>query len=92
MFSDEESIKKLDKILKQKKGILSIDDWITCIQSFGIPPDKIAEITKTEIPSQLYYEIALRQERTAKKAEVILYSTTHLPETENLYYKDHTLM
>jgi len=92
MFSDEESVKKLEKIIKQKKGTLSVDDWITCMQSFGIPADKIAEVTKTEIPSQLYYEIALRQERTAKKAEVILYSTTHLPETENLYYDDHTLL
>lgn len=92
MFSDEESVKKLEKIIKQKKGKLTVDDWITCMQSFGIPADKIAEVTKTEIPSQLYYEIALRQERTAKKAEVILYSTTHLPETENLYYDDHNLL
>lgn len=92
MFSDEESVKKLEKVIKQKKGVLKIDDWITCMQSFGIPADKIAEVTKTEIPAQLYYEIALRQERTAKKTEVILYNTTHLPETENLYYDDHNLL
>lgn len=27
----------------------------------------------------------------ANAPEVILYSTAHLPETENLYYKDHNL-
>lgn len=90
--SDEESVKKLDKIIKQRKGQLTIDDWIVAMQSFGIPCDKIAEVTKTEIPPNLYYEIALRQERTAKKADVVLYNTTHLPETENLYYKDHKTM
>jgi alanyl-tRNA synthetase len=40
------------------------------------------------IPGNLYYEIATRQERVGKKAETILYSTVHLPETENLYYAD----
>lgn len=62
------------------------------MQSFGIAPDKIAEVTGSPIPGNLYYEIALRQERTAKKAEVILYQTSHLPETDNLYYSDHNLM
>lgn len=36
----------------------------------------------------MYYEIAIRQERTAKKPEVILYNTVHLPETVNMYYDD----
>jgi len=39
----------------------------------------------------LYYEISQRQERTAKDTEVILYNTYHLPETVNLYYKDHLM-
>jgi len=61
------------------------------MQSFGIAADKISEVVKAPIPQNLYYEIALRQERTAKKQETILYNTTHLPETDNLYYKDNTL-
>jgi len=40
------------------------------------------------IPGNLYYEIAMLQERTGKAAEKILYSTLHLPETVNLYYSD----
>jgi alanyl-tRNA synthetase len=44
------------------------------------------------IPPNLYYEIASRQEKIANAAEEILYDTTHLIETENLYYKDHRMM
>mmetsp|Transcript_3506 Transcript_3506/g.5263 ORF Transcript_3506/g.5263 Transcript_3506/m.5263 type:complete len:480 (-) Transcript_3506:954-2393(-) len=91
-FSDDESVKKLEKIIKQRKGKLTLDDWIVCMQSHGIPADKISEIVKTPIPQNLYYEIALRQERTAKATEVVLYNTIHLPETDNLYYKDHTML
>jgi hypothetical protein len=40
----------------------------------------------------LYYEIALRQERTAKAAETILYNTTHIPETKMIFYDNHDLM
>mmetsp|Transcript_400 Transcript_400/g.787 ORF Transcript_400/g.787 Transcript_400/m.787 type:complete len:329 (+) Transcript_400:962-1948(+) len=90
--SDDESVKKLEKIIKQRKGKLTIDDWIVCMQSHGIPADKIAEVVKAPVPQNLYYEISIRQERTAKAAENILYNTTHIPETENIYYKDHTVM
>ena len=91
-FSDEESVKKLEKIIKQRKGKLTLDDWIVCMQSHGIPADLISEIVKAPVPQTLYYEIAMRQERTAKATETILYDTTHLKETDNLFYKDHKMM
>ena len=62
------------------------------MQSHGIPADKISEIVKAPIPQNLYYEISLRQERTAKATEQILYRTAHLAETENLYYNDHEMV
>jgi hypothetical protein len=61
------------------------------MQSWGIPADSISQISGLSVPLDLYYEIAQRQERIAKAPELILYSTAHLPETENLYYKDHNL-
>ena len=79
---------KLEKLIKQRKGKLTIDDWITAMQSWGIPPDTIAEVSKSEKPGDLYNEIALRQERTAKAPETILYSTLHLPETRSMYFED----
>jgi alanyl-tRNA synthetase len=59
-LSDDESVKKLEKIIKTKKGKLTIDDWIMAMQSYGIPADKIGEIVGAPIPPNLYYEIALR--------------------------------
>jgi len=79
-------------MLKTKKGKLGIDDWITAMQAHGIPADKIAEVAKAPIPGGLYYEIALRLEKTAKKQEKILYSTIHLAETDNIYYTDSQCM
>ena len=92
MNTDEEQKKYLDSLLKKRKGQLTIDDWIVCMQSKGIPADKVSDYSKLPVPGNLYYEIALRQERVAKAPEQILYQTNHLPETENLYYKDHNLL
>ena len=77
---------KLEKLLNKTKK-LTIDDWIIAMTSWGIPADVIAQISKEPVPGNLYYEIALRQERVSKAAEVILYNTTHLKETENLSYE-----
>jgi len=89
--TDKDQEEKLNKLVKKKKGKLELDDWIIAMQSWGIPADKIAEICKMPQPGNLYYEISIRQERTAKKPEVILYNTTHLKETVNMYYDDGKL-
>jgi alanyl-tRNA synthetase len=45
--TDEVQRKNLEKLLKQRKnGILTIDDWIIAMQSWGIPADSISEISK----------------------------------------------
>ncbi len=59
--TDEVQKKNLDKLIKQRKtGKLSIDDWIVAMQSWGIPADKISELSKEPVPGNLYYEIAQR--------------------------------
>ena len=70
----------------------SIQEWITAVTSWGIPADRVVEITKLPLPPNLYYEIASQQEKVAKVAEEILYDTADLPTTENLYYKDHRMI
>eukprot|EP00744_Colponema_vietnamica_P000780 GILI01001356.1.p1 GENE.GILI01001356.1~~GILI01001356.1.p1 ORF type:complete len:965 (+),score=358.80 GILI01001356.1:48-2942(+) len=87
--TDEVQRQKLEKLVKKNKGTLTMDDWIIAMTSWGIPADAIADISGQPVPGNLYYEIATRQERTAKAAEVILYDTTHLPPTDMLYLKDH---
>jgi alanyl-tRNA synthetase len=89
--TEDQQSNKLGTLLKKNKGTLTIDDWIIAMTSWGIPADAIANISKTEIPPNLYYEIATRQERIVKAAEQILYDTSHLPETQNLYYEDHLM-
>lgn len=81
---------KLEKLLSKNKK-LTIEDWIVAMTSWGIPADVIALISKEPVPGNLYYEIALRQERISKAAEVILYDTSHLHETENLSYQTSSL-
>jgi len=87
LSTDKEQKDKLEKLIK-KKSSLSIDDWIVAMQSWGIPADRISELSKIPIPGNLYYEISQRAERVVKATEQILYDTTHLPETEALYYQD----
>ena len=88
LTTDKEQKTKLDKLIK-KKGGMTIDDWIIAIQSYGIPADRISEVSNLPIPGNLYYEIAQREERVVKLAEQILYETGHLKETVELFYKDH---
>lgn len=90
--TDAEQGEKLKKLLKKNKNKLTIADWITAMQSWGIPADKIAEVAKVPIPGNLYYEIAIAQERVAKAPEQILYNTLHLPETRSLYFDDTHLL
>ena len=89
--TDSEQKKTLEKLLKKQKGELTIDNWITAMQSWGIPADTISKIAGLPIPNNLYYVIAERQERITKAAEVILYDTIHLEETKSLYFENHHL-
>ena len=53
--------------------------------------DKISQASKLPVPNNLYYEMAERHSKVMKPVEAVLYSTSHLPETKNLYYGDHHL-
>lgn len=61
------------------------------MQSWGIPADLISQVSKEPVPDNLYAVIAERAEKVAKATELVLYDTISLPETDNLYYKDHRL-
>ncbi|CAI2379686.1 unnamed protein product [Moneuplotes crassus] len=89
--TDEAMQANLKKLLKKKKNQLTLDDWDLCMSSYGIPADTISKISGLEIPTNLYYFIADKKERLTKAAPVILYDTSHLEETKNLYYQNHHL-
>lgn len=52
--------KKLEQLLVKHKGVLSLDNWIMAIQSWGIPADAIAQICNAPVPDNLYNVIAAR--------------------------------
>jgi alanyl-tRNA synthetase len=87
LSTDKEQKDKLEKLVK-KKGKLTIDEWIIAMQSWGIPADRISELTGIQIPGNLYYEISQRLERVVQAVEPILYDTNHLNETDSIYFKD----
>lgn len=87
LSTDKEQKEKLEKLVK-KKGGLTIDDWIIGMQSWGIPADRICELTGIQIPGNLYYEISQRAERTVMATVPILYDTNHLKETDSIYFAD----
>jgi len=91
LTTDDAQGVNLKKLLQKRKNKLTIDDWILAMQSWGIPADKISELSNTPIPGNLYYEIATRQEKVAKAPETVLYNTIHLPETKCLYFDDNRL-
>jgi alanyl-tRNA synthetase len=84
--TDDTQKVQLERLMKKRNNKLTLDDWITCTTSWGLPADTVAAITKTDIPGNLWYEIADRQERTVKAVAPVLYSTAHLPATNSLYY------
>jgi len=87
--TDDASKSKLQKLVKKRKGKLTLDDWIVCITSWGIPADSVTAVVGEEVPGNLWYTIAERQEKMVKAEAAILYSTAHLKGTESLYFKDH---
>lgn len=46
--------KKLEQLLSKSKGKLTLDQWIMAMESWGIPADAIAEISKCSPPDNLY--------------------------------------
>ena len=90
--TDTKNKDRLTKLVKKSKGKLTIDDWILAMTTWGIPADAIAATVGTEIPGNLYYEIAEREETNVRAPETVLYNTASLPETKNLYYENHKRM
>ena len=87
LTTDDLQKQKLKKFAKKKKK-LDLEDWYTAVTTWGISADVISDYLKTPIPDNLYLHIAEKKERIVKAPEQILFDTTHLEETQCLYY-DH---
>lgn len=59
---------KLEALYKKKKH-LDITDWLVAIESWGMSPDTIQEITGVAQPDNLYYEMDLKKQKLTKPPE-----------------------
>lgn len=75
------SIRNLQKLLKQSKNKLSIDDWICCIESFGLDPTEIHEISGNPIPDDLWLKFDEHRFRTMKFLKAPEYNLSGVPAT-----------
>jgi len=82
---------KLHKLLKKRKpDQLTIDDWVLCVTSYGLPVDVIAQESGEMVPSDLFYEIDQRASQFVLAPQTVLYSTVHLSPTDSIFYHDDT--
>ncbi|KRX05303.1 Translation protein, beta-barrel domain [Pseudocohnilembus persalinus] len=91
LSTNTEAKSKLDRLLKKNK-VLSLDNWILAVTTYGISADQIQEITGQQIPGNFYYALAEQKESQQKQEKAVLYNTAHLNETQNLYYDNHKLL
>ena len=84
--TDAESQQKVANLLKKNKGVLKVTDWITAMQSYGLSPDKIAEISNLPIPDNLYTILAEMEESRVKLLPTELYETAEIEPTKELFY------
>ncbi|BFU25373.1 alanine--tRNA ligase, putative [Entamoeba histolytica HM-1:IMSS-B] len=89
--TDIESQQKVQTLLKKKKGVLTVDDWIFAMKSYGLSPDKINEISKLPIPDNLYTKLAELEDQRVKMLPTELYETADIPETKELFYENGDL-
>lgn len=75
--TDESQKGKLDKLMKKNK-VLTLEDWIVAMTSYGLSEDQIETHTGQHKPSNLYVELENMKSKIYKKAETVLYNTQHI--------------
>ncbi|KAL7712647.1 Alanine--tRNA ligase [Entamoeba marina] len=85
--TDLESEQKIKQLLKKKKGVLNVNDWIVAMKSYGVSPDKIAEVSKLEVPDNLYIKLSELEDQREKLLPTELYETADFIETKELFYE-----
>lgn len=86
LTTDSEAAQKVKSLLKKKKNVLTVDDWIVAMKSYGLSPDKINEISGLPIPDNLYTKLAELEDQRVKLLPTQLYETAEFPETKELFY------
>ena len=80
------AVSSLQSLLKKKgKKPLEIPDWIMAMESYGLDPGEIAEISQQPVPDDLWLKFDEHRIRTAKRLEGPAFNVTGIPVTEELF-------
>lgn len=83
-----QAVSNLKSMLKKKgKKPLEIADWILAIESFGLDPAEIAEISQQPVPEDLWLKFDDHRIRTAKQVKPPDFDVSGIPRTEELFNK-----
>ena len=88
LSTKEQHNKQIAKL--QHKAKLSASDWVIAVSSWGIPPERITQVTGQVAPANLYQLIS-ESKNDKKPAKHILKANLDLPETQALFYEDSEL-
>ena len=86
--TDEKSKKLLDTYMKKLKKEMGVDEWINVHKSFGISPDKLVELLGKPLPDNFFSRLAELEDQKVRPPPQVLYETTELKPTEEIYDKD----
>ena len=89
--TDNKQLAQLRRLQKKRpEGRLALKDWVVAVSSYGLAPEFVRQQTGQSVPPNLYLEISLASERTAK-----VVAASHnaallcaVPSTELLYFSD----
>lgn len=80
------SISALKSLMTKKKNApLAIDDWIMAMESYGLDPGEITEITGLEPPADLWLKFDEHRIRTLKLLQGPEFDVSGIPVTEELF-------
>ncbi len=86
--SKKRGYSKVLTILK-RKGKVDLEDYVLLYRSYGIPPETVAEIAKTEVPPGVYAKISeYKETKPEKRKKEIPVDISKYPPTTLLYYED----
>lgn len=54
LSTDEAQKQKLVKLVQKRGGVLTLEDWIVAVTSWGLPADKIGEFSGLKVRAYLF--------------------------------------
>jgi alanyl-tRNA synthetase len=81
-----QAVSNLKRELTKRKGEpLDIPAWMLAMESFGLAPEEISEISGQPLPDDLWLKIDEQRFRSAKMLDAAAFDVTEIAQTEELF-------